>query len=253
MNSPGEQDTPGKTRLPLPIGELLKELRRSLGQGMSQKKLADRIGLSQSFVARIESRDYVPSDEVLKRISLAFAEDKVEKRKILRKLRQSALYSKKPEAYEDALKPDPEGDEESNASTGYFYLQKSQQALLHEERKRQNISMRDLCVRTDIGQIRLIDILEGSGEVSFAELHTLCLALDCDVNKYLLGAGLFPEAFKRALMSNPLLLDLVTKLCFVCDDLDEVSLTLYLDMVHEYLRKHVPVSIFPPRILAQEI
>lgn len=62
-----------KTETILPLAKRLKaELRaRRLAEGLSQAELADRLGVSQQMIAKVENDDYEPSLTQFERLAAA--------------------------------------------------------------------------------------------------------------------------------------------------------------------------------------
>lgn len=218
-----------KGQVPYPIGALFKLLRAELGENMTQLELARKSGTSRSLIARTESLNVAPSDKVLQQIAEALTQNTVEKAIILKKLRQSALYSKNPDQFMAAM--ESQSYSPTLGPIDFVNLTEYQRNMVLETLQSKQFTIKSFARQADIDPYHLLDILEGESEISLKDLDSLCQHLGFDINEFILGLGHYPGSLTDQLKSNPEFPQIIAALLIKCKSLEGDALKSYLASV----------------------
>lgn len=202
------------------IGELFYRIRNEFGDGQeSQKKMAEKIGVSRSMITHIEKYNSVPNESVLQKTAFHYGRDQWERDFLLRELRKAALFSREPETFAVITSENMEGG--NRIEMGEF-LPLAIRNIIEHRVLELGIEWEKIAEDSGVPLAHLKVVLRGEGALSREALRNLALSLGEDPESWLLFCGYVPENMQTLFRQKPVVTRLYKKIGFLSETQKEL-------------------------------
>lgn len=209
--------------------KLLKEIR--LKKGIKARELAKKAGVTDVYIYAIENPNdmRLPSDNMIRRIAHALAENEVEEAQISKQLLSAKALSKIAEEARDSIEKEKIEKIILTESMPIEFVEKLKKDL-------ENKNLDEISKNSGINKEIINNILQYRGIISRKDVVALAMALNQSVYDYLLAANYIPDNVK-----NLLKYDKISSLLRSLEDLSSEDINSLVDgiisIVEAYKRK----------------
>lgn len=209
--------------------KLLKEIR--LKKGIKARELAKKAGVTDVYIYAIENPNdmRLPSDNMIRRIAHALAENEVEEAQISKQLLSAKALSKIAEEARDSIEKEKIEKIILTESMPIEFVEKLKKDL-------ENKNLDEISQNSGVSKEVINNILQYKGIIPRKDVIALATALNQSVYEYLLAANYIPDNIKNLLKH-----DKISSLLRSLEDLSKEDINSLVDgiisIIEAYKRK----------------
>ncbi|MDI1472087.1 helix-turn-helix transcriptional regulator [Thermodesulfovibrio sp. 1176] len=174
---------------------LLRELR--IKKGIKKRELAQKAGITDMYMYVIESPDrkQLPSDDIIRRLAHALADNEVEEAQILKQLLSAKALARIPEEAKDSIEIEKIEKTIPPESMPVEFIER-----LKKDLKDKDID--EIADKSGINREILNDVIQYKKILSRKDVISLATVLNQPVYDYLIIANFIPDSVKKLIKHN---------------------------------------------------